>query len=280
MVSSSIEKISVLVGGIIMKAVSNGVQEIKITVMSFNILHGQGILDGRVDLARVAAVIRKAGADLIGLQEVDKHYSGRSYFADQGRWLAEELGMHYVFGANLDLPSEDEEEPNRQYGTLVLSRFPIVYHSNHKLPQVMQAERAEARGLLETHLDIQGTIVRFYNTHLALDEVERGQQVEQIIAHASARTEPLIIAGDFNAAPDSREIVRLAAIFQDCLEQSEWEKEQTLLEPDPAGSGYKLTKRIDYLFSSKDIEVVEAEIIRDIVSDHLPVKATYKITGS
>ena len=40
-------------------------------VMTWNIRHGEG-LDGRVDLERIAAVIRASGADLVGLQEVDR----------------------------------------------------------------------------------------------------------------------------------------------------------------------------------------------------------------
>src|SRR5687768_38666 len=50
-------------------------------VMTFNIHHGVG-LDGRLDLARVAAVIRASGAEVIALQEVDRHYGERSAFAD------------------------------------------------------------------------------------------------------------------------------------------------------------------------------------------------------
>lgn len=39
--------------------------------MTYNIHHGEG-LDGKVDLLRIAEVIKRERADVVGLQEVDK----------------------------------------------------------------------------------------------------------------------------------------------------------------------------------------------------------------
>ena len=72
-----------------------------LTVLSFNIHHAAGP-DGVTDLDRVAAEIRRTRADVIGLQEVDRHWGERSHWADQPAELARRLGMHVVYGANLD----------------------------------------------------------------------------------------------------------------------------------------------------------------------------------
>ena len=40
-------------------------------VMTYNIHHGEG-LDGKVDLLRIAELIKREGADIVALQEVDK----------------------------------------------------------------------------------------------------------------------------------------------------------------------------------------------------------------
>lgn len=61
---------------------------IKLKVMTFNMHHGVG-LDGELNLQRVAKQIRKSGADIIGLNEVDNHYSARSHFKNQAKKLAE-----------------------------------------------------------------------------------------------------------------------------------------------------------------------------------------------
>ncbi|WP_010278440.1 endonuclease/exonuclease/phosphatase family protein [Paenibacillus senegalensis] len=250
----------------------------ELTVMSFNILHGEGMIDGKLDLERIASIIEASGAELIGLQEVDKHFSARSHYVDQGVWLAERLGMDYAYGANLTLPAEDDGKPERQYGTLVLSRFPIIYKKNHKLVQLLDVNRPEARGLLETHIDIQGSKVIFFNTHLGLDSRERMQQAEQIMDKAKGRTEPIIMSGDFNAAPDSPEIIRLTSMFRDSLAGTEWEKEFTLVQPNADKTEYVPVKRIDYLFSSKELRVKDARILNEaIISDHYPLAATYSI---
>lgn len=95
-----------------------------LTVMSFNIHHGVGV-DGLLNLQRVADVIKTEGVDVVGLQEVDRHWGERSDFVDQAAWLADELDMHVVYGANLDLDPAQPGEPRRQYGTAILSERPI-----------------------------------------------------------------------------------------------------------------------------------------------------------
>lgn len=79
-------------------------------VMTFNIHHAQGT-DDALDLQRIAEVVRRSGADVIGLQEVDNNYSGRSNWSDQPAELAAMLGYHVAFGANID------NEPPASAGT-------------------------------------------------------------------------------------------------------------------------------------------------------------------
>ena len=102
--------------------------------MTFNIHHGVGT-DRRLDLSRTANVIRAAVADVVGLQEVDRHFGARSDFVDQATWLAEDLGMDVVFGANLDLDPLVAGQPRRQYGTAILSAHPILDWENTHLPR-------------------------------------------------------------------------------------------------------------------------------------------------
>ena len=44
----------------------------QLRVMTYNIHHGEGT-DGRIDLERIAKVIRDAKPDLVALQEVEKN---------------------------------------------------------------------------------------------------------------------------------------------------------------------------------------------------------------
>ncbi|WP_432103848.1 endonuclease/exonuclease/phosphatase family protein [Streptomyces sp. bgisy091] len=133
-------------------------------VMSFNIHHAQGT-DEVLDLDRIARVVRGSGADVVGLQEVDNHYSARSEWADQAAELAERLGWHVVFGANIDNPPPAGSDHRVQYGTAILSRFPITASESTWL---FKSPDQEQRGLLHATIDVHGRKVEFNTVALAL----------------------------------------------------------------------------------------------------------------
>ena len=99
---------------------------IQVKVMSYNIHHAVGE-DNVLDLERIAKVIEDSDAEIIGLQEVDNHWSERSNFEDQTKWLVNRLDMHYNYAVNLNQESLTPAEPRRQYGTAVFSNYPIIH---------------------------------------------------------------------------------------------------------------------------------------------------------
>ena len=85
-------------------------------VMTYNIHHGEG-LDGKVDLLRIAELIKRECADLVALQEVDKgvERTARRDFPDE---LAALTSLTYVFSNNYHFQGGE-------YGNAVLTRFPV-----------------------------------------------------------------------------------------------------------------------------------------------------------
>ena len=233
---------------------------IQVKVMSYNIHHAVGE-DNVLDLERIAKVIEDSGAEIIGLQEVDNHWAERSNFEDQAKWLAERLGMHYTYAANLDRDPLNLGEPRRQYGTAVLSNYPIIDAENYSLTKIGNTEQ---RGLLETVINVKGHHLKFYNTHLALTSAERDIQVKEIIEIASRTEGPKVIMGDLNAKPDSNEMQPLFASYKDAF------ADQNDAYTIPADLP---TRRIDYIFTSKEMQTNHAEVISTIASDHLPIVA-------
>lgn len=124
-----------------------------IKVMTYNIHHGKR-MDKKVDLNRVADVIRRSGADIIGLNEVDKNYSKRSVFMDQIQYLAKELHLYYAYSPSLTVKSKNADFL-RKYGNGLLSRFPIIkchHHLFHFVPRLV-----EGRSILEAIVEINET---------------------------------------------------------------------------------------------------------------------------
>ena len=77
-----------------------------VTVASYNIHKAEGI-DGRVDIARIADVLREIDADLVGIQEI---------YQPQAETLAADLGMDMAMG----ITRHREAVP---YGNAVFTRF-------------------------------------------------------------------------------------------------------------------------------------------------------------
>jgi endonuclease/exonuclease/phosphatase family metal-dependent hydrolase len=95
--------------------------------MTYNIQAGGGKLEN------VARTILGFSPDIVGIQEVDVHWSARSSFEDQATALAEILGMEQRFARIYQIPAADSTNPPREYGVAILSKCPIVSFTNHML---------------------------------------------------------------------------------------------------------------------------------------------------
>src|SRR3954469_24963809 len=155
---------------------------IPVRLVTFNIHHGVGG-DGRHDLPRLAKLLASADADVICLQEVDRHYEERSEEVDQALLLSRALDMQLAWG-----PAIDEEragdQPRRQDGNALLSRLPILVSDVHRLPG-----SGEPRSALRTMVELDGGALWVTATHLSVGEQE--QRAAQVAALAALHTEPM-----------------------------------------------------------------------------------------
>lgn len=234
-----------------------------VTVMSFNIHHGQGT-DGVLDLERIARVIRASGAGIAGLQEVDRHYAQRSDWADQPAELAELLNWHVVYGANIDLDPPAPGRPRSQFGNAVLSRYPIARWQNTHL---FQSPGEEQRGLLHAEVGVPDVPLHVYVTHLdPFSEADRVQQAQQVVQLVGDHC-PAVLLGDFNAHPQTPEVGRLRAALTDTWTAA---ADGGRLVTNPADAP---AARIDYIFTSPRPRAAWTRLSADdpAASDHLPV---------
>lgn len=232
-------------------------------IMTYNIHVGVGI-DKKLDLQRIADVIKKEKPDLVGLQEVDrgvKRTEGRDEIVE----LAGLTGMQYAFAHNLDYQGG-------QYGVAILSRFPIRQIDHRKYENRREAER---RGMLRVEVDIgAGRIINFVNTHLDYQFADgRLFEAEQMLRFLENVKGPLIVVGDFNDEPSGSTYKLMADKFDDAWMQS---------KAKGAGWSYpadKLVKRIDYIFMrrSDNIKARKAWVVSTLASDHIPVVANLEI---
>jgi endonuclease/exonuclease/phosphatase family metal-dependent hydrolase len=238
-----------------------------LTLLSYNIRSGVG-LDGVLDLGRIADVIAASGADLVALQEVDRHRRAQSRFEDQPGVLAERLGFHLAYAANLDDESAHRGAPRAQYGTALLSRQPLDGVTNTLLPCFPGSEQ---RGLLEATLVVSDTAVRVLGTHLQWDtESERTRQAEAIVATLDER--PTVLLGDLNTTPGSTAYACLAGRLEDAWALvGDGDGHTFDAEPPP--------RRIDYVWLGGGVRPLSAQVIRSDASDHHALRVEVTLPG-
>ncbi|SIT84602.1 endonuclease/exonuclease/phosphatase family protein [Edaphobacillus lindanitolerans] len=247
-----------------------------VRVMSFNMAHGMG-MDGHVDLTRTAEVIRASGADIIGLQEVDSHFSERSGFEDQAARLADMLGMHFGFGANLVEAPAYPGMPHGKYGNAVLSRYPIKYAVNHPLSDAgLQVEDPEPRGILEAFIDLGNTYLNFFTTHMSLSDSALRAGIGRLMKLTDRSLFPTVVTGDFNADPDHSGIVAMGERFNEVFRKAGAGCPPTFPSrsyEEKSGIRTGPYSKIDYIFTDLAQTVTGADVIDTSVSDHLPIVA-------
>jgi endonuclease/exonuclease/phosphatase family metal-dependent hydrolase len=231
---------------------------------------------GHENVPRLASVICGTGADVIALQEVDVHWSERSGFADQAAEIASACGLEFRYGPIYDLPPLEPGKPNRQFGVAILSRRPILSSHNHLLTRLStQADAAPAPmpGFLQVTVDVDGTEVDVFSTHLDYrpDPAVRRAQVGEMLAILGDGSRPTILLGDMNAPPERNELAPLFARLRDAWAGN--------ADPGFTYPGDAPTARIDYVFLSGPVRVVSARVPATEASDHRPVVADLILEG-
>jgi endonuclease/exonuclease/phosphatase family metal-dependent hydrolase len=228
-------------------------------VLTYNIRHGEG-LDHKIDLARIAEIIKKEKADIVALQEVEKGVkwtSGRDLTAE----LAALTGMTGVFGNNFSLQGGES-------GNGILSRFPVIERTN--ILYKMDSSK-EQHGALKLVLDVHGKKVAFLSTHLdnRSDDTERLRSVAELNELVAQSPMPVILCGDFSSKPDSRTHIKTKEFLADSWELAG----EGVGFSFPAGQPQR---RIDYIWiSTNSISPVKLWVPQTEASDHRPVVGDY-----
>lgn len=220
-------------------------------VLSYNIHIGIG-MDKKLDLERTAEAIKDLRPDIVALQEVDR-FADRTRKVDQPAELSRLTGMNVVFGKTID-------RSNGEYGIAILSKYPILEHKITRLPRL---EGEEDRGALEAKIRIDGdAVLRFVCVHFChRNEERRTRQAAKINELFADDGLPTIVAGDFNARPESKAIATLLEKWGDATDRT-----PTFGNPPKS--------KIDYIFYRPvtNFRLQETRVVDDrMTSDHYPV---------
>ncbi len=205
---------------------------------------------GSAPVEQAARFVRDEKLDLVALCEVGGG-ARRTRGVDQGRLLAELSGLEN----RAFFPALVAGDRINQ-GNAVCARFPVENVANHPLPGV-----GEPRFLSEACVQVEAGSLRVFVTHLSLNRLQRGAQIDAIAAIIGDCDQPTILAGDFNVSREDE---------LDLLAESVLSKAASA----PTFPSWKPTKHLDHLFLSRHFSIRQAYAFDAYrFSDHLPFVA-------
>jgi len=237
----------------------NYAKEDIITVITYNIRHGVG-LDNKLDLERIANVVKAENPDVVAFQEVDVK-TKRTRKLDESKILGDLAGFKSFFGKSIPYGGGE-------YGNAIITRDRNAVLINHfplpgKEPRCLLAIQSRTK---------MGTPFIFACTHLCLDETNRIKSTEIINNWVRRVPYPTILVGDMNCKTDSIPYKKFLKVWD-----STWGA-----KPLPTFPANKPKTAIDhcltypkYKWNVKEIKVIDEKV----ASDHRPLKITLKLSN-
>lgn len=226
-----------------------------LSVVTYNI-RGCRTDSGNADPALVAAALSLLDADIVALQEVDNNLP-RSQFVNQVETIAKALKMNYAYGPSIDLVIAG-------YGNAVLSKYPIRFAEQKKLPAVW-----EPRSILDVTVDWNGEPLHVVVSHLGVKKSEHREQIESLRDYLQEKSyKHSILLGDFNMLPSDPLLDTLRDMYQDPVH----EERRALRTLKYA----RALKEIDRILLSPQLAFLDASAPAIGPSDHYPVQMRLK----
>jgi endonuclease/exonuclease/phosphatase family metal-dependent hydrolase len=215
---------------------------------------------------KIIDLLSREKPDIIALQEVIQDEGGNNNTAE---FIANALGYHWVFSPVTSFRHEGREV---DWGEAVLSRYDI------EKSEVLELSTDPRHiGLLAT-IKIHEKKLHVVSTHLIhTHQTESVYQQEE--ARSLIRLVPknrTVVMGDFNALPDSKSI----AIMRETFNQADPANAPTwCVYPDGCATCKlgAVSKRLDYIFTTSDLQESDYHVIQSDGSDHLPIEITLAI---
>ena len=230
-------------------------------IMTFNTQSCHNFYTRVIDFEIMAKTIRDYDPDIVGLNEM-RGKGEHEGFAAQVEKLSELTGMKYFYFAKaIDIKNRGP------YGNAFLSKIPIVSVETIMIPD---PNPRAYNGYYETRCLMKATLengVTVMVSHFGLNLDEHENAVKTVLENAAEKK--CVLMGDFNLTPDAPVLAPIQNALCDTA--------LAVGKPQFTFPSDKPVKRIDYIFVSKDVKVLDADVINVVSSDHRPAVATVEI---
>ncbi len=242
----------------------------KITVLQWNVWYKE-------DPQKIVDLIKQYQPDVVCAQELIQHFQQTPQI-DTAKEIAQALGYDYYF----HLADKWTQRPEKEtQGNAIFTRLPIVKTRHHFLqkPKTDPANASEeGRVLVEVTVSKDNQELTFGTTHLSFTPffemtTSRQEEAIKLVDFLQSKTTHYVFTGDFNATPESFLLAQLTSLRQLKHAGPDFPAKTWTTKPfDKQGFvATELNWRLDYVFVTNDLKVIQSRVIETTVSDHLPV---------
>ena len=238
-------------------------------VLTLNIAHGRKQAlqvtaiersQAEKNLTAIAVALDREQPHLVALQEADGPCFWSGAF-DHVAYLAKQAGYPHTFRG------EHVRGWNLSYGTALLSTLPIQDPASVRF---VTSPPTQSKGFVVAAVDFParcGRRVTVVSVHLDFTvSLTRKGQIKELITYLRRWKTPYIIMGDFNCAWTNYEPT-LHLLAKE-LDVRSYDPEDGTIVTYPS-----ISKRLDWIFISRELEFVEYRTLPDMLSDHHAVLA-------
>ncbi|MGH8047036.1 MAG: endonuclease/exonuclease/phosphatase family protein [Chthoniobacterales bacterium] len=256
----------------------------KFSALTFNMQFGQAWNADEPDKAPIVledtiAFLEQSNADIIFLQEVEQARPGGEQLWPPPNFMrlkAALHGYHSVFA----YPKVNPDELPFGLALAIFARTPLVDFRAQDLPPAPiefefdgKKVAPSHRQLISAKTQIAGRTIQLFNTHLQAFFMIAGssdahpEQRNLIEAAVRAVDGPVLLAGDFNCAPEEGLVKQFLAAGLRTAQNTEptWRRRPYVM---------------DHLFFNAGLKAERAEVVPTFCSDHHAVHANFRIAAA
>lgn len=228
------------------------------------------------DIQNILKVIQQIDPDIVCLQELTIGY--QETHPDTVQYIARSLGYEN-YSQSIDLDGETWKLANG-----IFSKFPIKQTRTVWInePTGAGGYADEKRAYIEAHLDVDGEILTVGTAHMSYTHkfevtVRKQHETDLLMDAVQDNNHKFVLAGDFNAVPGSYTVDRTLQRFSNFgppMDEATWTTKPFSYND---FKETELTWRLDHIFGTNDLELIESRVINTQYSDHLPLLTRIRV---
>jgi endonuclease/exonuclease/phosphatase family metal-dependent hydrolase len=246
---------------------------VKINFLQWNIWFKEPI-------PHITKFLSETGADIICVQELAINNPVQD-IVNTPEYIADKIGFNF-YAPEIFLRETDGRKISQANG--IYSRYPITHSRRVWInePSGSGGFDDEYRAYVEATLDLDGKAVTVGTTHMSythrFEETQRKhKEADALVSAFPLDRSKFIFAGDLNSTPSSYTVSKVSEYLKNggpSFNENTW-----ATKPFSYG-GFEeseLNWRLDYVFVSSDVKVVNSKILETDYSDHLPILTMVEI---